>query len=62
MMFSSSLLVIIITGISGCDWLMRESVSRPVSPGMFSSRRMSENGSLSSMSSASGPLLAVATS
>jgi len=44
MMFSSSLLVTMITGVIGRSSLIRGSVSRPVRPGIISSRMIRSNG------------------
>ncbi len=62
MMFSSSLLVIMMTGTSGMRFLISASVSRPERPGMFSSRIMRSYGVAAAMSRASAPLQAVSTS
>lgn len=55
MMFSSSLLVIMITGMWGCCCLMDCRVCRPVMPGMCSSRITISNSADSIASSASDP-------
>ena len=61
-MFSSSLLVIIITGTSGFDIFIRERVSKPLIPGMFSSRMIRSKFAVSAASRASRPLFTVTTS
>ena len=62
MMFSSSLLVIMITGTLGCAIFICCKASRPLMPGMFSSRMIKSKFCDCSKSSASRPLVTVVTS
>ena len=62
MMFSSSLFVIIITGTSGLEIFIRDRVSNPLIPGMFSSSIIRSKFAFSAASRASRPLFTVTTS
>ena len=62
MMFSSSLLVTMMTGVVGRTSLIFGSVSSPVMPGIISSRMIRSQAPSAAMSMASQPLLQVSTS
>ena len=60
-MYSSSLFVIIITGVEDLNSFISESVSKPESPGIFSSKKTTSKAVSLYKSIASCPLLQVVT-